>query len=86
MRYYETHNGDYIATFGKAAHGGETITEERYNALVEAVANAPADTETIGHRLKIDLTWEAFQIEPVTPEPTEQDYAEAGRILMGVES
>ena len=85
MRYFECHDGNYITTFGKAAHGGETITEERYDALALIVANAPVDTETITHRLKTDLTWEEVSIEPVDPEPTDEDYSEAGRILMGVE-
>ena len=82
MRYFEKHDGDYITIFGRAAHGGETITEERYNALVQAVTNAPADTETTSHRLKTDLTWEEFPIEPVDPELTD---GEALSILLGGE-
>ena len=81
MRYFETHNGNYISTFGVADFGGETITEERYSALTEAVQNAPEDTETIGHRLKTDLTWEEYEIEPVT-NPDISD-GEAFEIIFG---
>lgn len=68
MRYFENRDGNYITTFGKASHGGEAITEDRYNAIIEAVQNAPEETETIGYRLKTDLTWESYEKEP-QPEP-----------------
>ena len=84
MRYFEDHDGNYITTFGKASHGGETITEERYNALVEAVQNAPEETETIGYRLKTDLTWESYEKEPdPEPEPTAEEILD---ILLGGDS
>ena len=51
-----------------------------------ALASMPTPTEDTDYALKDDLTWEAYMVEPVDPEPTEQDFATAGRILMGVES
>ena len=82
IRYFEKHDCDYITIFGKAAFGGITINEERYNALMQAVDNAPEDTETTTYRLKTDLTWEEFSIEPVDPELTD---GEALSILLGGE-
>lgn len=84
MRYFENHNANYITTFGKAVHGGETITEERYTALVDIMGNAPQETDTTGYRLRTDLTWEPYEKEPI-PDPSQEELSdfEAIEILLG---
>lgn len=81
MRYYEYHNSDYITTFGIGENGGETISKDRYDALREAVANMPKDTETTTHRLKTDLMWEAVEIEQV--DDPDIDDTDALNIILG---
>ena len=85
MRYYKTISNGYIISIG-IGEGGTEITESEYSEIVSVIAEKPETTETTDYRLKDNLTWEFYEVEPVTPEPTEQDYAEAGRTLMGVES
>lgn len=80
MRYFENNDGDYITTFGIGEYCGEEISEERYNAIIKAVEQAPEDTETTTHRLKADLTWEQCEIEPVEPNI---DDIEALDIILG---
>ena len=80
MRYYEITDNGYVLGFGKGGHGGEDITIERYEALCHAVDNMPQDTETVSHRLKTDLAWEAFEIEPVEEDPTAEELLD---VLLG---
>ena len=81
MRFYEYQSNGYITQYGRGGAGGETITEERYSAILSAVENAPEETDEIGYRLKTDLTWEQYEKEPVPePDPTPE---EALAILLG---
>lgn len=74
MRFYEYQINGYITQYGKGGAGGETITEERYNAILDAVADAPEETDEIGYRLKSDLTWEQYEKEPEPePDPTPEE-------------
>lgn len=73
MRYYEIHDETYILGFGIGGHGGEEISEERYNDILNAMSLMPKDTETISHRLKRDLTYEEINVEPVQDEPTAEE-------------
>lgn len=83
MRKYEIVTDNIIISIGEAERGGETITEERYEAVKTALSNRPEETEEIGYRLKSDLTWEQYEKEPEPePEPTAD---EALAILLGEE-
>lgn len=71
MRKYEIDVDGYILSFGESEYGGETITEKRFNDISEAVRNYPNESETVGYRLRTDLTWEGYEIVPEEPdEPT----------------
>ena len=83
--YYKTTSNGYIYSIGIGGIGIQ-ITEAEYNEILTALASKPSPTENTDYMLKEDLSWEAYPVEPVDPDPTEEDYAEAGRILMGVES
>lgn len=80
MRYYEYVTDGCIIAVGSSVSGGEEIPEERYNAVMDALANAPEDTDTTGYRLRTDLTWEPYDIEPVEEDI---DEAEAYDIIFG---
>ena len=81
-RYFEQNDGTYILAYGIGGQGGIDITEERYNAILSAVENMPSDTETISHRLKVDLTYEEVSVEPYNGDI---DDAEALNIILGGE-
>lgn len=80
-RFYEINDGTYINCYGRGGHSGVDISEERYNAILDAVDNMPKDTDTTTYRLKVDLTYEPIAIDPVE---VDIDDSEALGILMGV--
>lgn len=80
MRYYENDEDGYVISVGVADNGGIEITEERYNAILDAMTNMPQDTDTTVYRLKTDLTYESVAIEPVEDDI---DDSEALNIILG---
>lgn len=67
MKFYKFTDGGYIIAISTSCIG-EEITEAEYNEILSAIRNKPQDTETVGYRLKTDLTWESYEKEP-QPEP-----------------
>lgn len=64
---------------------GEEISAEQYNEIFAMLRNIPAAPEGFGYRLTKELEWELYALPPVEEtEPTEEEYAEAGKILLGV--
>lgn len=82
MRHYKQTDNGYILGIGTGL-GGEEITEEEYAEILEVIRSKPADTDGIGYRLKTDLTWEPYEVEPPEEDP-ELDDAEVLDILLGV--
>lgn len=82
MRFYKSLNNGYILAIGTGG-GGTEITETEYNEIKTVIQNKPARTETTDYHLKQDLTWEAFEVEPVDPAEEELGAEEALEILMG---
>lgn len=81
MKFKTVSNG-YILGIG-TGNGGTEITDEEYDEIMTAIRNKPAATETTDYRLKTDLTWEEYEIEP-TPDPPDEPTAEdALNILLG---
>lgn len=72
MKYYRITKDGYIQCIGTGT-GGEPTTEEDYRALLHIIKNAPKSTDTKGYRLKTDLTWEEYEIEPDPPQEEEAD-------------
>ena len=81
MRCYKQIDTGHIQSVGTGL-GGEEITEAEYNEILAVIRAKPADTDTTGYRLKTDLTWEEYPIEPPDPDPEIED-AELLDILMG---
>ena len=84
MRFYKVTNDGYIYLIGIGG-GGTEITEEEYNEIMSVIRSKPEGTETYDYQLKEDLTWEQYELEPVDPEPSTEEKAEAYDILMGEE-
>lgn len=80
MKYYKQVSDGYIVCIGTG--GGTEITEEEYNTILDVIHNKPHRTETTDYRLRKDLTWEEYPIDPPDPDP-EIDDSELLDILMG---
>lgn len=83
MKYIIQINNGYILSIG-TGNSGEEITEAEYNQILDIIRNKPAATETTDYRLRTDLTWEEYAVEPQPYEPIAEDKAEAYDILTGV--
>ncbi len=78
--YKKVENG-YLLAIGKDM-GGTEITEEEYNHILSVARAKPPATDTTDYRLREDLTWEEYPIDPPDPDP-EIDEAEAYAIIFG---
>ena len=84
MRYYKSTANGYLNSVGIGAVGGTEITEQEYNTICSAIAKKPQATETTDYMLRDDLTWKAYEVEPIPePDPTPE---EALDFLFGGES
>lgn len=81
MRYYKIIADGYLTQIGTGP-GGTEITEGEYADIQSVLANRPHGSEATGYRLRADLTWEAYEIEPPEPEEELTD-EEALEILLG---
>ena len=79
--FYKQDADGYIIAVGTG--GGTEITEEEYNTILSVIHSKPQGTETTDYRLREDLTWEEYPIDPPDPDPDIDD-AELLDILMGV--
>ena len=80
MRYYKQISDGYILAIGTGL-GFDEITEAEYEDIKTAIAAKPPRTETTDYRLRDDLTWDAYEVEP-EPDP-DLDDAEAWEIIFG---
>lgn len=81
--YYKLIDAGYIISVGQTQKPTENdISESEYNEIMTVIRNKPADTDTVGYRLREDLTWEEYPVDPPDPDP-EIDDAELLEILMG---
>ena len=81
MRYNKQIFNGFIVAVG-SFNGGKEISEAEYNAILEVVRNKPTATKTTDYRLREDLTWEEYPVDPPEPDPDIDD-AELLSILMG---
>ena len=82
MKYYKQIENGYITAIGTGV-GNVEITETKYNEIMDIIQNKPEGTDTLDYRLKEDLTWEAFGVEPTDFAEEELGAEEALEILMG---
>ena len=72
VRKYRKDSNGYLIMVG-TGNGGTEITEQEYSEILDVLKTKPQGTETTDYRLKSDLTWEAYTIEPVEPQPTAEE-------------
>lgn len=74
MRYYKQTENGYIIAIG-TGNGGEEITQEEYTKLLNHIKARPTPNEGYDYRLRIDLTWEEYELPPIEDEEnyTEQN-------------
>ena len=82
MRYYKLIENGYIIAIGTGGATGTEIMSAEYDDIMSLIQNKPTETETIKYRLKTDLTWEQYEVEPEPPSD-EIDDSEALEILLG---
>lgn len=85
MQYYKTINDDIVTSIGTINVDGDgSITEFEYNIIHSMLIEMPSGKRIRDHG---DGTYSYEDAPPMPePEPTDEDYAEVGKILMGVES
>lgn len=71
MRYYKIVEDGYITSIGTGI-GGSEITSEEYDELMTVIRSCPNE-EGKEYRLKADLTWESYDVEPAEDEPTAEE-------------
>lgn len=81
MKYYKHVQDGYILAIGTGGMG-EEITESEYNEILAVIRDKPPRTDTTDYRLREDLTWEEYEVEPPDPDP-DIDEAEAWEIVFG---
>ena len=73
----------YITSVGTGGKGGTEVSESEDNMILEAIHAKPEATGTTDYRLRDDLTWEAYEVEPPEPAEDELNDAEALEIILG---
>lgn len=81
MRFWKTVDSGFFHAIG-TGNGGEEITEAEYDTILEVIRNKPQQTGTTDYRLRENLTWEAYEVEPPDEDP-DIDEAEAFDIIFG---
>jgi len=80
MSLYKRIADGYIEAIGENI-GGAEITEAEYNEIRSVLPTKPPSEGDTDYRLREDLTWEAYTVEP-EPEP-DLDDAEAFGLIFG---
>lgn len=75
MRFFKQLSEGYISSIGQGP-GGQEITEAEYGETLAVIRVKPPGTNTTEYRLREDLTWEAYEVEPPEDDPEEEVTAE----------
>ena len=65
MRYYKRIENGYIFLVGTNC-GGEEITDEEYESIMQVINDKPTAPEGYDYRLTVHLEWELFELEVAT--------------------
>lgn len=78
MRYYKIIENGYIYLIGTNC-GGQEITEQEYNTIMQVIRNKPKSKDGYDYKLKENLEWEIVELPIFVEEETatETDYQSA---------
>ena len=79
MKYCIMTENGYIDFIGTDT-GGEEISREEYETILEVIENRPEAETGYTYKLRTDLTWELHEVPPMSEddaEATEEDYLAA---------
>ena len=79
-KYYKYVSDGYILGIGIGGSSGFRIDEAEYESILSVIRQKPQRTDTTDYRLKEDLTWEPYSVDPPSDEI---DAEEALNIIMG---
>lgn len=71
--FYKYINNNFIIGVGTGS-GGEEITEQEYNAILDKINNRPEAPEGYSYRLTTSLEWELCEVPKI--EPTTEEIIE----------
>lgn len=83
MRFYKQIENSYILSVGTGGRGGTEVSEAEYRMILDVIHAKPEATGNTDYRLRGDLTWEAYEVDPLEPEEDELTDEEALEIIMG---
>ena len=81
MMFYKIVTDGYITVIG-TGNGGQIISKEEYESILEVIQSKPTPDSGYDYRLKEDLTWELYEIPP-EDETDEISDSEALAIIRG---
>lgn len=64
--FYKYINDKYIIGVGIGS-GGEEITEQEYNAILDTINNCPEAPEGYSYRLTAAMEWELCEVPKIEP-------------------
>lgn len=72
--FYKYINDKFIIGVGTGSGGGEEISEQEYNSILEKINNRPEAPEGYSYRLTTAMEWELAEIPKI--EPTTEEIIE----------
>ena len=69
--FYKYINENFIIGVGIGA-GGEEITEQEYNAILDKINNRPEAPEGYSYRLTTAMEWELSEVPKIEPTAEEE--------------
>lgn len=70
--FYKYINDQYIIGVGTGS-GGEEITEQKYNAILDKINNRPEAPEGYSYRLTTAMEWELCEVPKIEPTAAEEN-------------
>lgn len=86
MNYYKSVINGYIEFIGEG-NDGTSITKDEYDNIMSIIKNRPMDDGLSYYRLREDLSWEKFQVEPEDTPPIlneENQYTQELETALGI--
>ena len=73
--FYKYINDNFIIGVGTGA-GGEEISEQEYNSILDKISNRPEAPEGYSYRLTTAMEWELCEVSKIEP-TTEEEIIES---------